>query len=245
MSLTASAYVRQSPSEVALGEDVNWVDLAAIQKGKPVGQKSRRLLEILAGRSTVGEWLAMDDAELAPLINAGGQNEVRYLLGHLRELKYIDQSHDGMGKKHVMLMVSGWEAVEPITGSGIPGTCFVAMSFDRSLDGAFHEGIRSAVEEDCGFRVIRVDREPHNDNITDRILAGIRTAQFVVADFTHQRTGVYYEAGFAQGLGRVVVRTCRSDDFDNLHFDTRQFFHLKWNTQSSFGNVLRITSDQL
>src|SRR5439155_2976868 len=100
----------------------------------------------------------------------------------------------------IRLTVAGWNAVAPIVG-GVAGTCFVAMSFDRSLDPAFTDGIVPAIEVDCGFRVIRVDRVPHNESITDLIIAGIRSAEFVVADFTLQRQGVYYEAGFAQGLG--------------------------------------------
>ena len=35
----------------------------------------------------------------------------------------------------------------------------------------------------------------------DRIIAQIRASKFVVADFTRNRGGVYYEAGFALGLG--------------------------------------------
>jgi hypothetical protein len=76
------------------------------------------------------------------------------------------------------------------------------MSFAPALDDAFAVGIRPALETDCGFRAVRVDRDPHNDSTTDRIVAGIRTCQFMVADFTLQRQGVYYEAGLAQGLGR-------------------------------------------
>lgn len=126
------------------------------------------------------------------------------------------------------MTVQGWEAASPATGHGQLGTCFVAMSFAPELDTAFIDGLLPALRDDCGLRVVRVDRDPHNEDITDRIIAGIRGCQFIVADFTLQRPGVYYEAGFAQGLGRAVVRTCRANDFDNLHFDTRQFFHLKW-----------------
>jgi hypothetical protein len=42
----------------------------------------------------------------------------------------------------------------------------------------------------------------------------------LVADFTGQRGGVYWEAGFAQGLGIPVIRTCKSDELWKLHFDT-------------------------
>ncbi|MFZ4580841.1 MAG: hypothetical protein ACOYOB_20860, partial [Myxococcota bacterium] len=49
---------------------------------------------------------------------------------------------------------------------------------------------------------------------------------------THMRPpqvpGVYYEAGFAQGLGKPVIWTVREDCLRDVHFDTRQFNHICW-----------------
>ena len=36
--------------------------------------------------------------------------------------------------------MKGWEHLNP-AGAGLPGTCFVAMSFDPSLDDAYEHGI--------------------------------------------------------------------------------------------------------
>ena len=46
------------------------------------------------------------------------------------------------------------------------------------------------------------------------------------------RGGVYYEAGFAKGLGREVVWTVKKELIDKnlVHFDTRQFNHIAWET---------------
>jgi hypothetical protein len=41
-----------------------------------------------------------------------------------------------------------------------------------------------------------VDRIEHNENINDKIIADLRACQFVVADFTGHKGGVYFEAGF-------------------------------------------------
>ena len=53
-----------------------------------------------------------------------------------------------------------------------------------------------------------------------------------MADFTQgdngARGGVYFEAGFALGLGLRVVYTCRKDEVDKLAFDTRQYSHILW-----------------
>ena len=69
---------------------------------------------------------------------------------------------------------------------------------------------------------------PHNENIIFKIIAEIRSSQFLVADFTGQNRGVYLEAGFAMGLGRPVIWTCRKDDFGKTHFDIKQFNHILW-----------------
>lgn len=117
-------------------------------------------------------------------------------------------------------------AIEP---GGVPGTCFVAMAFDLTLDPAYDDGVRPAVEA-CGFAVVRVDKVQHNGVVTDLILGEIRRAQLVVAAVTLQRQGVYFEAGFAIGLGRTVIWSCRENNLTNVHFDTRQYSHVVWTT---------------
>ena len=59
-------------------------------------------------------------------------------------------------------------------------------------------------------------------------MASIRGSRFIIADFTGDRGGVYFEAGFANGLGKPVIWTVRKDWLNKLHFDTRQFNHITW-----------------
>jgi hypothetical protein len=58
------------------------------------------------------------------------------------------------------------------------------MWFDPSMAEAYGLGIVPAIEQDCGLRAVRIDQVEHNNQITDEIMAGIRGAQFMVADFT-------------------------------------------------------------
>jgi hypothetical protein len=99
---------------------------------------------------------------------------------------------------------------------------FVAMWFDEEMGPAYAQGIKPAIEDDCGYRAIKIDLKESVGDIVDEIIAEIRESRFVVADFTGQRQGVYYEAGYARGMGLPVIWTCRKDDLGNLHFDTRQ-----------------------
>ena len=70
----------------------------------------------------------------------------------------------------------------------------------------------------------------HKDDINHRIIADIHRSGLLVADFTGNRGGIYYEAGFAGGLNIPVIWTVRETDVCNLHFDTRQFKHIVWTT---------------
>lgn len=130
---------------------------------------------------------------------------------------------------NLALTMKGWRFIEPSQQpGGEAGLCFVAMWFDPSLNEAYELGIVAAVELDCRMKAHRVDRKEHNNQITDEIMAGIRSAEFTVADFTGQRAGVYYEAGFAHGLGRPVIYTCREDHIKDRHFDTSVINHVVW-----------------
>jgi hypothetical protein len=51
-----------------------------------------------------------------------------------------------------------------------------------------------------------------------------------VADYTEQLNGVYFEAGFALGLGLLVIPTCRQNQIGKLHFDIRHPNTLPWKT---------------
>ena len=119
---------------------------------------------------------------------------------------------------------------------------FVAMWFDKSMK-PIREAIQAGIEA-AGYVPQFVDTHGSAVNrIEDEIIALIRQSRFVVADFTasaapiksddeaNARGGVYYEAGFAHGLGRPVFFTCRKDYIDTpkaLHFDTSHFLHLDW-----------------
>lgn len=81
---------------------------------------------------------------------------------------------------------------------------------------------------DAGYKPHRVDQREYNDKIDDEIIVQIKRSRFIVADFTGHRGGVYYEAGFAKGLGLEVIFTCRNDDMENLHFDIRQYNCIDW-----------------
>ncbi len=129
--------------------------------------------------------------------------------------------------------VAGYSLIEHSVTNPDSSQCFVAMWFDSSMDSLYKDGIEPAIRA-AGYSPFRIDREDFVGKIDDRIVAEIRRSRFIVADFTHgengARGGVYYEAGFAEGHGLNVIFTCRNDMIEKVHFDTRQFNHIVWDS---------------
>lgn len=220
-------HIRQAKQPVFTIASHTWREFAQSHKGTRFSQKTAKLLDLLAARSDFkpGSRIQVKSKLDWPLVDAGSEVELDYLLNYLLDEKYVDKRFDPL----FQLTPKAWERFEKAgTGQGIPGKCFVAMSFDESLKEAYEDGIFLAVKNDCKMEPVRIDLVPHNDNIVDKIISEIRSCQFMVADFTGQRGGIYFEAGFAKGLGRPVIWTCRKDDFENIHFDIAQFSHIIW-----------------
>jgi hypothetical protein len=103
--------------------------------------------------------------------------------------------------------------------------CFVAMSCEPAI-------------ETTKYQPVLIERSEHNEKICDLILAEIRACKFAIVDVTLQKQNVYYEAGFAQGLNKDVIWSCRSNEKDNVHFDTRQYNHIFWDNSEDLHKKL-------
>ncbi|MBZ0130582.1 MAG: hypothetical protein K8F59_15900 [Rhodobacteraceae bacterium] len=134
----------------------------------------------------------------------------------------------------MMLRPPGYARLAELEGyNAASKQAFVAMWFDETMKQVYDEGIAPAIR-DAGYEPVRIDRKEHNNKIDDEIVAEIRRSRFVVSDFTQgasgARGGVYYEAGFAHGFNIPVIFTCRLDGLGKVHFDTRQYNHITWET---------------
>ena len=150
-------------------------------------------------------------------------------LGQIRN--YLDQTkiiRVSSGQSNPILTIDGWQKYESLKEMNQSSKrVFVAMSFDRVSDTVF-KSIEEACEASGEFKAYRVDLEEHTEKICDKIIAEIKSSRFVIADFTGQRHNVYYEAGFAKGMGLEVIWCCKEDEKDSLKFDIRQYNHILW-----------------
>ena len=168
-------------------------------------------------------------------------DEVVFLLNMLIEDGAIKPLNAG-GDLSILVLPKGYSRFAERNNQISNDQAFVAMWFDPSVNDAYENGIEVALRE-CGYRPMRIDRKEHINKIDDEIVAEIKRSKFIVADFTSERDkprgGVYFEAGYAMGMNIPVVWTCRKDMFDQVHFDTRQFNHIVWETPEELAEKLK------
>lgn len=161
----------------------------------------------------------------------------------LESLGYIKVSNRVLNGLHfgLTLTFDGWKAARELNAQiERRFQVFVAMWFDKETE-AYREATREALKL-AGYEASIVNEVKHNEFIMNKVLNMIKESRFVIADFSCTdekieggkvkngvRGGVYYEAGYAKGLGLEVIHTCNKDAFEKrLHFDVQQKNTIVW-----------------
>jgi len=117
-------------------------------------------------------------------------------------------------------------------------TAFMAMPFNKSdLDNTWLPQLRTAVEA-TGFSLKRVDDEPQPGIIDIRMRLQIQRARFLIVELTHANLGAYWEAGYAEGLGKPVIYTCCEGHV--AHFDVDHSLRIMWDPRNLLPALERI-----
>ena len=103
---------------------------------------------------------------------------------------------------------------------------FIVMSFKEEYDDLY-DAYDTAVKE-FGFEADRTDQVTSLERIMPRILDGIKHSAFVIADVTEKSLNVFYEIGFAEGIGRPVIITAKEGT--ELPFDIKDTPIVFWST---------------
>lgn len=136
---------------------------------------------------------------------------------------------------NIKIEALGWEQIEQLQHHQ-PSyrKAFIAMKFDNSeLDQIVRDYFKPATAE-AGFELLRLDDNPAAGLIDNKMRVEIRNADFVIADLTHDNLGAYWEAGYAEGLGKPVIYTCEKAKFIEkpTHFDTNHHLTIFWDASN-------------
>jgi hypothetical protein len=99
------------------------------------------------------------------------------------------------------------------------GLVFVGMPFT----GEGMPEVYSAVKDECeklGLEAVRVDENVGSGLIIEEIATFIEDAEFIVFDLPHERPNVYYELGYAHGVGNEPLDILLiAREGTKVHFD--------------------------
>ena len=163
--------------------------------------------------------------------NIEEQNE--YIRGYLDEQKFAKREYN-----QLTLLPKGYERVYELQkNQSNSKQVFIAIAFSddmKEVQEAIENGIYKA-----GYLPIAMNKNEHNNQIVPEILYQIKQSKFVVAEFSTNNNGAYYEAGYSSGLGKEVIHICNTEKFgEKGHFDIKQKSTVLWNTVDDITNAL-------
>lgn len=136
---------------------------------------------------------------------------------------------------NVSLTLSGWEMYEAERKGQTSGNYgFIALKTgDDHLEPLIRDHIKPSIAK-IGYDIVDY-RDISKAGIIDNILrVQIRDSAFVLVDLTHDNRGAYWEAGYAEGLGKPVLYICEKSKFkeQSTHFDTNHCTTVQWDVNN-------------
>ena len=203
----------------------------------PVQQAENLVLWLGTNLKGPGEEIWVNPASHLSIVGSRTPAGFGFVLEHLFNTGILDgkrsKTMSGMNA-HATLTFDGWRHFDQLhRGAATSRKAFMAMKYgDTTLDFVVDKAFRPALRK-TGFSLQRLDEVPKAGLIDDRLRVEIRTSRFLIADLTHENAGAYWEAGFAEGLGKPVVYTCEKGKFaaSTTHFDTNHHLTVLWSVE--------------
>ena len=217
---------RGDPARIGIN-DIGAIKKSLIPKG--VAEKLRLLLKWVASKSIYPGFNVLINPQLDwPVAWCSNADELTYHFEALVAQGLLAKQARNTNGLPANITPSGWQSLEIARGEEVEeDLVFVAMWFDNQMDNAWLNGFQTGINA-ANYRAHRADKIPHTERIDMKVLGDIRRSRIVVADATGARPNVYYEAGYAEALGRPVIWTVQKERKKDMQFDTRQFPHILW-----------------
>ena len=195
--------------------------------------------------------------DFAESIGAPSKESANRLLKELRDKGIVRMSqlarvlgdettHDGTTFVNVDLTLDGWNQYDAEKRRQLDGNYgFIAMEFDDPVLSPFVEDVvKPAVKERVGYDLVDMNDAGRAGVIDNIMRERIRNAAFAIVDLTHDNSGAYWEAGYAEGVGKPVIYICEKEKFktDGTHFDTNHCTTILWSRDDDKGFCEKLTA---
>ena len=203
------------------------------------GEQAEKLIEIV-GDSVSQSGEALDPLPPNAFVIAGCLNHnraaliVEELIGNGLMKGAVSHTFGPSRVRTLDLTLTGWSRYSSLKSGRFAGRYgFLALQFgdpDEAHERVFRDHLKPGVRAELGFDVFDM-RDLARVGIIDNVMREkIRDAAFVLVDLTHDNASAYWEAGFAEGLGKPVLYLCEKAKFKaaKSHFDTNHLTTVIW-----------------
>ncbi|WMT71362.1 hypothetical protein [Bradyrhizobium sp. Ash2021] len=163
--------------------------------------------------------------------NGGAASAFGWLFSMFEKRGWFRTAQGTANQLQIQLTPEGWEQYAALSRKREDSrNAFMAMKFgDADLDLMVEDYFKPAVSR-TGFTLKKLSDEQPAGLIDNQIRAALLASRFVIADLSHANLGAYWEAGYAEGLGRPVIYTCERSAWDKnkTHFDTSHMVTVIW-----------------
>lgn len=173
-----------------------------------------------------GDDKTINDLALVANIGAIDTGDVKWAVEALKKNSLVDMTIMNLNQSYrCNITPEGWRRIEELQRAHVASRyAFFARQFaNPDLDDLFKKCLKQAVD-DTGYELRTVPQKA--GNIDAIIEDEIRRCRFVIADLSDDNAGAYWEAGFAEGLGKPVIYICC--DGKRTHFDTDHRQTVRW-----------------
>lgn len=240
-------HVRKIPNTTLLTTDIleHLIEAATLPGAL---ERIDNLVLYLAGDFRPGEAVSLTPKYLRAATGCDDAEAVQWVVDQALRSELICPGGPANATKH-LLTAKGWERYSALLREGAGSRhAFMAMAFNTEMWDVLKRWMVPAVGR-AGFE-LRTTAGEHQTagSIDNRMRVEIRTSRFTVCDLTHGNRGAYWEAGFAEGLGRPVFYTCRADILKSVdpdtrvHFDTAHQLIIGWDPDDMAQGMYQLTS---
>jgi nucleoside 2-deoxyribosyltransferase len=228
----------------------------------PVEQINNLILFIGNSINTIDETVEESNVEkLLSLIGCSDDNNLSKILNIAKEENFINFS--SWEAYYLSLTLKGWNYYEDLKKTSLHSNmAFLALQFKSDyITEALRQAIKEAVAE-TGFKLEMITDNQQAGSIDNNLRLKIKNSRFVIADMSDHNNGAYWEAGYAEGLGKTVIYICNQDQFEKIekkhkekdtqtvqeqeeftrtgvHFDTNHHLHLIYSADDKSSNNIK------
>ena len=191
---------------------------------------------VLGEEDSAEDKVSLSTKEIATVLRVFEQGVLEAHIQNLEEQGFIVVKEDELcGSFNIKLTRRGWDMYRQKMAGEMAGETygFLAMRFDNDKIESFAHNMKFKLQKFLGVILLDIRDFPGVGDLVEGesgIKAKIESADFFVADLTSANPNVYWESGYAEGLGKHVIYICWvGDDRDErVHFNVEHKKRLIW-----------------